>query len=238
MPITDQSPSGSILAVNNSIKAVLLPANSRTPTTYVLTLGTAPTANDTEITVATIVPAPSAQAPLLLEDGAQLSFGGKVVTVQNDVPGDTVQTITTGSSVTIKTKPILAADLPTTGSTATSKNLLELLGVQNMDYNRSSNLISIRSQKSGLGNEQRTTMINYAFSVSGWIHQKDQCFSKVIEPAFSQSREVYAEVSLANGLTVSGVFGVSNLNIPIQLDQVLQMSFELYAQGVPSEVYS
>ena len=112
-----------------------------------------------------------------------------------------------------------------------------MLGVQNMDYNKNTNLISIRSQKSGLFNEQRPVMVSAEFSVSGWLHQRDRCFRNVIQPAANTGNEIYAVVNLSSGQQVEGVFGVSNLTIPIQLDQVMQCNFTLFSQGFPTETY-
>jgi hypothetical protein len=236
MPVTDLHPSGSILAAGNTLKCVNLPANSRTPLTYTITVSSAPTANATTLAV-TILPAPTVGAPLLLEDGAVLDFGGKKVTLDNATVGVTLQTITSGTA-SLKTKPILTADIPTVNATNVSLGLLELLGVQNMDYNKNSNLISIRSQKSGLYNEQRPTMVSAEFQVSGWIHQRDQAFRQVIQPSANTGKEIYCVIDLTDGRTISGVFGVANLTTPIQLDQVMQMNFNLFAQGFPTEVYN
>lgn len=237
MPI-DNHPSGSILAVNNSIKCVLLPSNTRTPTLYTITLtSTAPVANATSLAYTSITPAPTTDNPLLLEDDLVLTFPtGKKVTVFKNVAGDTVQSITTGAAGTIAVKPIDTPNLPAASAVTTTFGLLELLGVQGMDYANNSNLISIRSQKSGLGNEQRVTSVAYEFSVQGWVHQRSNAYNRVIKDCARLGREMYAEVYLSDGRLISGVFGASNLQNQIQLDQVMQMSFTLFAQGIPTEV--
>lgn len=237
MPVNDLHPSGSILAVNNTIKAVALPPNSRTPILYTLTVSTAPTVGATTLAVS-ISPAPSAGRPLILEDGLLLPFSGsKTVTVFNNDTANLVQTITSGTA-SIKIQPTTADTNPANAATCSTYALMELLGVQNMDYNKNTNLISIRSQKSGLGNEQRPTQISAEFQVSGWVHQRDNCYRYVVKPAGDNGNEIYVQAELADGRTVTGVFGVANMNTSIQLDQVFQLSFNLFAQGLPSETYT
>lgn len=234
----DKHPSGSILATGNLIKVVLLPDNTRTPTTYTITLGAGPFAQgDTTLEVASVSPAPTADAPLYLEDGLELDFGGQTVTVDNADPDNPVQIITSGTTFTLNVAA-LGATQPAGAATATTVGLMEILGVQNIDYNKNSNLISIRDQKSGLGNEQRTVMVSYEASLSGWIHQRSNAYRYAVKDAAETGKEMYFEMELSDGRKVTGVCGASNLTNSIQLDQVMNFNVTLFVQGVPVETYT
>ncbi len=232
----DTHPSNSILAVNATFRAVLLPSGTRVPTTYTIPLtATAPVAGATVLTFASITPAPSAQAPLLIEDGAILVFsGGKTAIAQNDVANVTVQTYTSGAGGTIKVKPLVSTTMPAGAATTIQYGLLEVLGIQGIDVAQNTNLISIRSQKSGLGNEQRPTMISYEYNLSGWVHSKSLGYSQVLYPAATTGQEMYAEFNLPDGRLITGTFGASNLQTPVTLDDVVKMTCAVYAQGVPT----
>jgi hypothetical protein len=81
-------------------------------------------------------------------------------------------------------------------------------------------------------------MLNYNFAVSGWIHQRSNAYKQVIKRCATEGLEMYAEIELSDGRTVSGVFGASNLTNAIQLDDVMKMNFTMFAQGIPTEVYA
>ncbi len=232
----DTHPSNSILAVNATFRAVLLPSGTRVPNTYNVLLSSAtPTAGDTTLAFTSITPAPTALAPLLIEDGAILTFpSGKQAIAQNDNPAVTVQTYVAGTSGTIKVKPLVTATLPVASSTTVQYGLLEVLGIQGIDVAQNTNLISIRSQKSGLGNEQRPTMISYEYNLSGWVHSKSLGYSQVLYPAATTGAEFYAEFNLPDGRLITGTFGASNLQTPVTLDDVVKMTCAVYAQGVPT----
>lgn len=237
--MADLHPSGSILAVNCGIKCVLLPPNGRTPTTYTLTIGTEPTVGATSLAISGIVPAPTALTPLIIEDGTRISFGtaGYSVVAKNDVANVPYQIYTAGTTTTLKVEATNANNDPAANATGTTLGLLDLLGVQGMDQNNSTSLISIRSQKSGLGNEQRATMVSYEISVSGWLHQRDLAMKNVIQVANNESREIYAEVYYNDGRTLKGACGVSNLTFANQLDDVMKANFTLFFQGIPTTTY-
>jgi predicted secreted protein len=231
----DNSPSKSVLAISSNIQVYPLPPTSRVIPKFTLTTTTSRVAGQTNITVSISPLANARSSPLVIDDNVPLvlqnggSIQPKTLSTEN-----LVQVFSTNGA-TIRCHP-LPFDIPA-GTVISHINLVDLLGVQNLDFNRNSNVIPIRSQKSSLANEQRTTQNTYEFNISGWIHLKDYAYTNILKPLFNSASEMYARIFLNDGTQVEGIFGVSNLNTPIQLDQVMQYQFTMFSQGVPTEGY-
>lgn len=192
---------------------------------------------------------PAAIAPYTLEVGTPLTFGAVVATVSATtivnatatavpvaaISGAIALNATAVPVVRVDCTALSAAITSGTASTAIAP-LAEILGIQSISRPNKTNLISIRSMKSGLGNEQRPTMIDFSVSIQGWIHQQDSALTQVLEPAFFAGGEIYAELYSPRGRARRGTAVIGDLANDEKLDDVLKYSMTLAYQGVPVEV--
>jgi hypothetical protein len=141
-------------------------------------------------------------------------------------------TATAGTTVFVQalTSPITA------NSTSTTNNLIELLGIEDLSEQGKSNLVSTRSMKSGLGNEQRVAMVDTTIPVAGFFNVTSLAHALFVRPAFRTSGEIYAEVYYPDGEQLSGAWIVNNLNRMAKLGDVIKYSFDLTAQLLPTYV--
>lgn len=285
MPLVDQHPSGSILAVGGELKLLLLPPNSRTPVNSIVTTAAAVVVNDQILnltattptlvdalvdivfgankvtttdyawvvptlttTAAAVVLATSisvtAAAAYTLPEGALVKFGAVVAEVTRATLVGTVATLVpvrplsgaiATATVSVNTVAILPAAAAIANATASVPFLatLSLLGLRQVTLPSQTNLIPIRSMKSGLGNEQRPTMVDFSLQCQGWIHQRDQCYARILEPAGQQGLEVWAEYYSPRGRFKKGPAIVSNLSNEENLDNVLTYNVQVNYQGIP-----
>lgn len=287
LPVADQHPSGSILAVGGELRVAPLAANSRIPIESVVTTAasiavdavtatftsTAPvllddnfdlTFGSTTLTTAGyswVVPtltttaavvalatsiSVTAVTPYILPAGAKVYFGTKLVTT-------TADTLIGTSATIVPTKPIAAAIANTTASvgtvaiqkakatvaTATASSpfvaTLSLAGIQSVSQPSKTNLISIRSFRSGLGNEQRPTMIDFSMQISGFIDQRDQAYRRIIKGAGQKGLECWAEYYSPDGTYQKGAAFIADVGKEEKNDAVLTYSFTLGFQGIPAQ---
>lgn len=204
-----------------------------------LTTTAAVVANATTISV-------TAVAAFLLPLGARITFAGVTVettaavtvgTTATNVairpaPGAIASAAQSTNTIAIKASP--GAILTAVASTAFLPTLT-LLGVQSVSRPNKSNLISIRSLKSGLGNEQRPTMVDFSMQVSGWVHQRDQAYRRILEPASQQALEVWAEHYSASGRFIRGAAFIADVSNEEKNDDVIKYSGTIGFQGIPSQ---
>jgi hypothetical protein len=203
-----------------------------------LTTTAAVTANATSISV-------TAVSAYILPAGARATFGSVTVeTTAATLIGTTATVVPiraasggiANAAVSVNTlaiRPAAVAVATTTASTAFLP-LLSLLGIQSADAPNKTSLISIRSFQSGLGNEQRPVMVDFSMQMQGWVHQRDQAYLNVIEPAATQSLEVYAEYYSPRGTVRRGAAFIADSGINEKNDDVLKYTFTLGFQGIPT----
>lgn len=186
----------------------------------------------------------TAAAAFILPSGAQMFFGSVMVettaetligTTATTVPIRPVAAAIATATASVNTVSIRSATvaIPATAASSPFLPLLSLLGIQSVSRPQKTNLISIRSFKSGLGNEQRPTMVDFTCQIQGWVHQRDQSFRRVIEPAGRLGLEVYGEYYSAQGRVMRGACFVSDTGIEEKNDDVLKYNFTLGFQGIP-----
>jgi hypothetical protein len=179
-----------------------------------------------------------------LPAGAQVTFGAVTVeTTLATLIGTTATPLAirpapgaiANSTASVNTLTIRPATVAIASATASTPflPLLLLLGIQSADSPNKTNLISIRSFQSGLGNEQRPVMVDFSMQLQGWVHQRDQAYLNVIEPAAIQSLEVYAEYYSPRGTVRRGAAMVADSGITEKNDDVLKYTFTLGFQGIP-----
>lgn len=188
----------------------------------------------------------TATASVVLPEGAEIKFGSTILTVAAQTTvGTTATTVpirpapaavatATASVNTVAIKKATAAIATATASTPFIPTL-SLLGIESIDQPDKSNLISIRSQKSGLGNEQRPVMIDFGLQVSGWSHQRDQAYKRIVKPAGRAGTEVYAEYYSRSGDVRKGPAFIADLSKTEKNDDVVRYSLTVGFQGIPEE---
>jgi hypothetical protein len=287
LPVADQHPSGSILAVGGELRVAPLAANSRVPVQSVITTAAA-------IAVDAVTATFTSTAPVLLDDNFDITFGAATITTAGyswvvptltaaaatianalsisvtaaapyilpagarvlfgAVPVITTADTLIGTTATpVPTKPISAAIPATTASvgtvtiqrakatvaTATGSTpfiaTLSLAGIQSVSQPSKTNLISIRSFRSGLGNEQRPTMIDFSMQISGFIDQRDQAYRRIIKGAGQKGLECWAEYYSPDGTFQKGAAFIADVGKEEKQDAVLMYNFTLGYQGIPQQ---
>lgn len=287
LPLADQHPSGSILAVGGELRLATLPPNSRTPLQSVITTAAA-------IAVDAVTATFTSTAPVLLDDNFDLTFGAATITTAGyswvvptlttaaavvaaatsisltavapyilpsgarvlfgAVPVTTTADTLIGTTATpVPTKPISAAIASATASvgtvgiqrakatvaTATGSTpfiaTLSLAGIQSVSQPMKTNLISIRSFRSGLGNEQRPTMIDFTQQISGFIDQRDQAYRRIVRNLGRRGLECWAEYYSPDGTVQKGAAFIADVGKEEKNDAVLMYNFTLGFQGIPQE---
>jgi hypothetical protein len=287
LPVADKHPSGSILAVGGELRLAQLPPNTRIPTQSVVTTAAAIAIDGTSATLTT-------NAPILLDDNFDISFGANKITtagyswlvptltttaavVAQDVsisvtaaapytlpagavvyfgtvPVTIVADTLIGTTATVvSTKPIggaIANATPSLGTvpiqkakaaitTATASTpfvaTLSLAGIQSVSQPLKTNLIPIRSFRSGLGNEQRPTMIDFTMQISGWIDQRDQAYRRIVKGLGQRGLECWAEYYSPDGTYQKGAAFIADVGKEEKNDGVLMYNFTLGFQGIPEQ---
>jgi hypothetical protein len=288
LPIADQHPSGSILAIGGELRLSLLPPNVRTALLSVVTTAgaiaiaattatltsTAPILLDsnfdvafgantiTTVDYAWVVPTVTttaavvagdqtisltATAPYTLPAGAKVGFtgGASVVTTADALIGTTATVVpikkaaaaiptTTVSINNVTIQPSKAAIATATGSTPFIATLA-LAGIQSASQPMKTNLIPIRSFRSGLGNEQRPTMVDFTMQFSGFVDQRDQAYRRIVKVAGQKGLEVWAEYYSPDGTFQKGAAFIADVGKEEKNDAVLMYSFTLGFQGIPQQ---
>lgn len=214
----DNHPSGSILATRARVLIAPLPPNSRVPIVRTLSLGAA-TLGATSVAI-TSTTAATLTAGTVLNGAA----GARIV-LAADV------TLVAATASTVAVEPLTAAVLASAPFTTIGAQALK--GIQQIGRPGSTNLISIRSMDSGLGNEQRPTMIDFNQPISGWVHQTDTTFA-ILRQAFNLGQEVFAITETPDNERRTGPAIISNLDRPVNIDDVIKFSFDLIYQGIPA----
>lgn len=217
MAFVDNHPSGSILATKARMYFAPLPANSRTPVTHTFTTGAA-------VVGATTITLTSTAAASVVK-GATLKTSAGLTVV-----ADEAKAFVANAATPLAVKPVEAAIA--SAATLTTINERLLRGVQNIGRPAKTNLISIRSMESGLGNEQRPVMIDFNMPVDGWIYQGDEVFGSLSAAAFSGD-EVYVILESPDNERQKGPAIVSNLDRPIKIDDVMKFTVDVIFQGIP-----
>lgn len=287
LPVADQHPSGSILAVGGELRLATLPPNTRVPLQSVITTAAA-------IAVDAVTATFTSAAPVLLDDNFDLTFGAATITTAGyswvvptlttaaaviaaatsisltavapyvlpagarvlfgAVPVTTTADTLIGTTATpVPTKPIPAAIASATASvgtvgiqrakatvaTATGSTpfiaTLSLAGIQSVSQPMKTNLISIRSFRSGLGNEQRPTMIDFTQQISGFIDQRDQAYRRIVRQLGRRGLECWAEYYSPDGTVQRGAAFIADVGKEEKNDAVLMYNFTLGFQGIPQE---
>jgi hypothetical protein len=195
------------------------------------------------ITLGAVVASLTAAAATTLPKGCVLYFGAAALTVATETVVGTVATTVpilaapaavANAATTSNTIAILAAPVAVATATASTAFIASLLlgGFQGLEAPGQTNLIPIRSQASGLGNEQRPVMLDYSLQVKGWVDQRDVCFA-FLEDSWSRGMEIWAEHYSPRGRFKKGPAVISNLAISENTDNVVQYSFALGFQGIP-----
>jgi predicted RecA/RadA family phage recombinase len=287
LPVADQHPSGSILAVGGQLRLATLPPNTRVPLQSVVTTAAAVAVDATTATFTSTTPllidddfdipfgattlttigyswivptltttvavvtlatsiSVTAVAPYTLPAGARVLFGSVlVITTADTLIGTTATTVptrpipaaiptTTASVGTVVIQRAKAAVATATGSTPFIATL-SLAGIQSVSQPLKTNLIPIRSFKSGLGNEQRPTMIDFTAQISGWIDQRDQAYRRIVKGLGQKGLECWAEYYSPDGTFQRGAAFIADVGKEEKNDAVLTYSFTLGFQGIPTQ---
>lgn len=211
------------------------------PTTTTITATAAAAANATSITL-------SSSAPRFYPAGTVFNFGGNLSKITQDttitataapvaveaLPNAIALNATATAGYTVFVQPLQSAAPANT--TTKTKNLVEILGIEQMDQQGKSTLVSTRSMKSGLGNSQRVAMNDTTLPVQGYFHVQSLAYKLVILPVFRNSLEVYAEIYNPVGERLSAPAIVANLSQTIKLGDVVKYTFDLNIQDLPKYV--
>lgn len=232
----DVHASGSILTTNTELRLVKLPPLSRIPTTYTVTLGAA-AVGATSVSITSISPAPSAASPFYLGEAVEMNVGGSAnypfLGGTEVYPAESKKF--TSSTGTITVEPLTSAI--SAGAQFRTYGMLRMLGLQGADQSQNTNLISIRDFTSGLGNEQRPTMIDFSLSLTGWVHSYDLSLTEIVRPLSRSGEEVFFEFIQRDSECQYGVALFSNYARQNQLDDVVKFTSDFIVQGTPNYRY-
>lgn len=188
----------------------------------------------------------TAVAPYTLPAGAVVFFGAVPVRT-------TIDTLIGTTATIVPTRPIsaaIAAATPSVGTvgiqrakaaivTATPSTAfiatLSLAGIQSVSQPLKTNLIPIRSFRSGLGNEQRPTMIDFTAQISGYIDQRDQAYRRIVKGVGQRGLECWAEYYSPDGTYQKGAAFIADVGKEEKNDAVLTYNFTLGFQGIPAQ---
>lgn len=188
----------------------------------------------------------TAATPYTLPSGAQVLFGAvPVITTAETLIGTTATPVPTkpisaaiaSASASVNTVGIqrARATIPTATASTPFIATLSLAGIQSVSQPLKTNLISIRSFRSGLGNEQRPTMIDFTAQVSGYIDQRDQAYRRIVKGIGRMGRECWAEYYSPDGTVQEGAAFIADVGKDEKQDAVLMYNFTLGFQGIPNE---
>jgi hypothetical protein len=204
-----------------------------------LTTTTAVVAQATSISV-------TAAAPFTAPLGSVVYFGAVPVTIAADTLVGTTATVVPTKPIggaiptatpSIGTVPIQKAKAALTTALASTPFIatLSLAGIQSVSQPLKTNLIPIRSFRSGLGNEQRPTMIDFTMQISGWIDQRDQAYRRIVKALGQRGLECWAEYYSPDGTFQKGAAFIADVGKEEKNDAVLMYNFTLGFQGIPEQ---
>lgn len=219
----------------------LVRSRGNNPITPILTIAAAAAAAATTLSITSPV-------TYNLIAGTRIVVGGNNVTLQSSVTlGTTAVTVNCDpipAAITANTAitgnpvdfyaPLTAAIAVTTASNPFIYTL-GLLGIQSISQPNKTNLISIRSMQSGLGNEQRAVMIDFTLQISGWIHQRDRAMAELIEPAQLGGFELYCEYYSPRGVVKRGTVYIGDNGSTEKTDDVVKYDLTVGFQGIPAQ---
>lgn len=188
---------------------------------------TTPGIGATSISVAAIV-APTGTAytgtQTVIQQGDTLTFNSATplsVVVAADV--------VLGATTVFITAPLTAA--LQAGNVAVSNGLLQLLGVDNLDFSVTDKEVSTRGFENGLFDDARKVMIGGAMPISGFYRVGDPTFLQIILPAALSSTELYFKVVYPDLTVRQGYAFLKGFKEQNKLDDIRRFSFELRAVG-------
>jgi hypothetical protein len=185
-----------------------------------------------------------------LKAGTTITFGTGVAASTVTVDADVTVSATGATNIPIKPAPKAIATttasvnsidvFPLPGAIASSAvatsfyPTLSLRGLVKVDAPNSTTLTSIRTMESGLGNEQRPTMIDYSLTLEGIVNPSDPAYTNILIPAANVGNEIYFEYYSPVGDVMRGIAIPTNISRSEAADAVVKWSGTLTVQGVPT----
>ncbi|MBD1995140.1 hypothetical protein H6G00_00670 [Leptolyngbya sp. FACHB-541] len=195
---------------------------TRTPASYILTVGTAAVLNDEVLSVTSSVD------NLLIQAGTKLSFGNQIVIVTTD----TIVDATTPTDL-----PIRALGAPiAANATATTRALLTVLGLTDASPSGETQVEDTSNFLSGFGNEGVIVGVNRTVQCSGNVIVGDRAMDRIIKPLILDDekarREIYADLQLPSGERYQGAAKIQSFSSPSANRSIQKFQFQLMFQGL------